>query len=185
MEGHSVIAGAGMVMRGAKPVQRMPEAKQLGASMGCAEPHGHGGRASSIRGGRVVGINSQLPTSNSQGDRPSGTLVRLKPDTTVDTRHSDRRRGYEGHSVIAGAGMVMRGATPVQRMPEAKQLGASMGCAEPHGHGGRASSIRGGRVVGSTPNVQLPTPKDLASMRLGSWESAVPPVPFAPGLAAA
>jgi len=35
-----------MVMRGAKPVQRMPEAKLLGASMGFAEPHGHVGRAS-------------------------------------------------------------------------------------------------------------------------------------------
>jgi hypothetical protein len=46
MEWHSVIAEADMVMRGAKPVQRMPEAKLLGASMGFAEPHGHGGRAS-------------------------------------------------------------------------------------------------------------------------------------------
>ena len=31
-----------------------------------------------------------------------------------------------------------------------------MGFAEPHGHGGRASEIRG--VVASTPNVQLPIP---------------------------
>jgi hypothetical protein len=46
MEWHSVIAEAGMVMRGAKPVQRTPQAKLLGASMGFAEPHGHGGRAS-------------------------------------------------------------------------------------------------------------------------------------------
>jgi hypothetical protein len=46
MKWHSVVAEAGMVMRGAKPVQRMPEAKLLGASMGFAEPHGHGGRAS-------------------------------------------------------------------------------------------------------------------------------------------
>jgi hypothetical protein len=33
-----------MVMRAAQPVQRMPEAKLRGASMGCAEPHGHAGR---------------------------------------------------------------------------------------------------------------------------------------------
>jgi len=33
-----------MVMREAKPVQRMPEATLLGASMGFAEPHGHVGR---------------------------------------------------------------------------------------------------------------------------------------------
>ena len=46
MEWPSVVAKAGMVMRGAKPVQRMPEAKLLGASMGFAEPHGHVGRAS-------------------------------------------------------------------------------------------------------------------------------------------
>jgi len=33
-----------MVMREAQTVQRTPEAKLLGASMGCAEPHGHVGR---------------------------------------------------------------------------------------------------------------------------------------------
>jgi hypothetical protein len=37
-------SAAGMVMREAKPVQRMPEAKRLGASKGFAEPHGHVGR---------------------------------------------------------------------------------------------------------------------------------------------
>jgi len=101
--------------------------------------------ASEGPGTGIRAINSQLPTSNSQRDRPSGTLVRLKPDTTVDTRLPsipDVRiadAAMEGHSVIAEAGMVMRGAKPVQRMPEAKHLGASMGFAEPHGHGGRAS----------------------------------------------
>ena len=82
--GHSVIAAAGMVMREAKPVQRMPEAKLLGASMGFAEPHGHGGRASWIGAGRVSSVawSAQLPTSNSQEQRPPGTMVRLKPDTT-------------------------------------------------------------------------------------------------------
>jgi hypothetical protein len=37
-------SAGGMVMRGAKPVERMPPAKLLGASMGFAEPHGHVGR---------------------------------------------------------------------------------------------------------------------------------------------
>ena len=37
-------SAAGMVMRGGKPVQRMPVAKLLGASMGFPEPHGHVGR---------------------------------------------------------------------------------------------------------------------------------------------
>jgi hypothetical protein len=58
------------------------------------------------------------------------------------------------HSVIGKAGMVMRDAKPVQRMPEAKLLGASMGFAEPLGHGGRdPRSVLArvvGRVVGST-----------------------------------
>jgi hypothetical protein len=39
-------SAAGMVMRAAKPVQRMPQAKLLGAAMGFAEPHGHVGAAS-------------------------------------------------------------------------------------------------------------------------------------------
>jgi hypothetical protein len=33
-----------MGMREAQPVQRIPEAKLLGASKGCAKPHGHVGR---------------------------------------------------------------------------------------------------------------------------------------------
>jgi hypothetical protein len=37
-------SAAGMVMRAAKPLQRMPVAKLLGASTGFAEPHGHVGR---------------------------------------------------------------------------------------------------------------------------------------------
>ena len=69
--------------------------------------------------------------------------------------------------------MVMREAKPVQRMPEAKLLGASMGFAEPHGHGGRASEIRAGRAVGSTPNVQLPTPKAIDAGHLGPAKATV------------
>ena len=76
----------------------------------------------------------------------------------------------EWHSVIAEAGMVMRGAKPVLRMPEAKLLGASMGFAEPHDHGGRASWIRARRVVGSTPNMQLPIPKAIG--RRAPWSVA-------------
>jgi len=100
--------------------------------------------------------SDQLPTSKSQLPRQS----------TVE--HLAR----EWHSVIAKAGMVMRGAKPVQRIPEAKHLGASMGFAEPHGHGGRASQIRAGRVVGSTPNVQLLTPKAIEARQLTSAEIA-------------
>jgi len=42
-------------------------------------------------------------------------------------------------------------------MPEAKLLGASMGFAEPHGHGGRASWIRAGRLSSVASSAQLPT----------------------------
>jgi hypothetical protein len=55
-------------------------------------------------------INSQRPTSNSQGDRPPGTLVRLKQDTTVDTRRSDRRSGhFSGSRTRRQYGSRMRG----------------------------------------------------------------------------
>jgi len=37
-------SAAGMVMREAKSVQRMPVAQLLGASKDFAEPHGHDGR---------------------------------------------------------------------------------------------------------------------------------------------
>jgi hypothetical protein len=44
-----------MVMREAQPVQRMPKAKLLGASMGCAEPHGRVGRQHRRCAARVSG----------------------------------------------------------------------------------------------------------------------------------
>jgi hypothetical protein len=42
-----------MIMREAKPVQRMPEAKLLGASKGLGEPHGHVGRQHRRCGGHA------------------------------------------------------------------------------------------------------------------------------------
>ncbi len=72
------------------------------------------------------GIDSQRPTSNSQGDRPLGSR-----DPNRLGGHAlalCHRTGRHGHAR----------SKPVQRMPQAKLLGASMGFAEPHGHGGRA-----------------------------------------------
>jgi hypothetical protein len=68
-------------------------------------------------------------------------VVRQEPDASSDSEVLNLivEAAMEWHSVIAEVGMVMRGPKPVQRMPEAKLLGASMGFAEPHGHGGRAS----------------------------------------------
>jgi hypothetical protein len=38
-------------------------------------------------------LNSQRPTSNSQEQRPPGTMVRLKPDTTAPTSRSGAKAG--------------------------------------------------------------------------------------------
>jgi hypothetical protein len=101
-------SAGGMVMRAAQPVQRMPEAKLLGASKGCAEPHGHVGRQHRRYAAPV-----------------SGHLI---AEAATCSAFRDRR---------SAAGMVMREAQPVKRILEAKLLGASKGCAEPHGHVGR------------------------------------------------
>jgi len=51
-----------MVMREAKSVQRMPEAKLLGASMDFAEPHGHDGRQHR----RCAELERELRSENSE-----------------------------------------------------------------------------------------------------------------------
>jgi hypothetical protein len=124
-------SAAGMVMR-ARPVQRIPEAKLPGAAMGGYSPK----RACSVRRTRLSPI---LVPSIAVSPEPFGGRIRgpVRLSYTPASVSNDQEHHLRIPDRRSAAGMVMRAAKPVQRIPEAKLLGAAMGFAEPHGHVGR------------------------------------------------